>query len=112
MNSFLFSVNAVLPIILMAVIGYFLKRIGLLPPNLAKQLNALVYRLFLPTMLFLNVYKIENFSNMNVLFIIYGAVAILFLFFLGIPLSYLYTKEARYLETAKKVAHYFINMIS
>ncbi|MBR7164883.1 MAG: AEC family transporter [Clostridia bacterium] len=93
MNSFLFSVNAVLPIILMAVIGYFLKRIGLLPPNLAKQLNALVYRLFLPTMLFLNVYKIENFSNMNVLFIIYGAVAILFLFFLGIPLSYLYTKE-------------------
>lgn len=93
MNSFLFSVNAVLPIILTAVIGYFLKRTGLLPQSLAKQLNALVYRVFLPVMLFLNIYKIENFSSTNNLFILYGGVAIFLLFLLGIPISFLFTKE-------------------
>ena len=60
MDSFLFALNAVLPIIIMVVIGYFLKRIGFLNAEFAKMGNKLVFRVLLPAMLFLNVYKMES----------------------------------------------------
>ena len=55
MDSFLFALGAIAPIILMTAIGYFLKKAGFITENLAKALNKLVFRVFLPTMLFLNV---------------------------------------------------------
>ena len=57
MSNILFSVNAVCPLILMALAGYFLKRVGLIHGELAAGMNRLVFRLFLPCMLYLNIYK-------------------------------------------------------
>ena len=57
MESLIFSINAVGPIVLLAVVGYFLKRIGLIGSDLAKGGNKLVFKVFLPCLLFLNVYK-------------------------------------------------------
>ena len=62
MESFLFALNAVLPIVLTVAVGYGLKRIGWLNVTLSKALNKLVFRVFLPLMLFLNVYRIESLS--------------------------------------------------
>ena len=36
MSSFLFALNAVMPIIITVAVGYFLKRIGLINEQLAK----------------------------------------------------------------------------
>ena len=55
MDSFLFAVNAVSPIIVTVAIGYLLKKGGLINGSLAKAMNKLVFRVFLPVMLFLNV---------------------------------------------------------
>ena len=55
MDSFIFAINAVSPIIIMVVIGYILKRIGFLNLEISKVLNKLVFRLFLPVLLFINV---------------------------------------------------------
>ena len=46
MNSFLFALNAVLPIILTVALGYFLKKIGLFPYELSKPVNKLIFRVF------------------------------------------------------------------
>ena len=62
MEDIIFAINAVLPIILMIMVGYILKKIGLLEEENAKKLSTLVFRIFLPVMLFLNVYKIEDFG--------------------------------------------------
>ena len=94
MSSFVFAINAVLPIILLSVVGYFLKRLGWIEKSLVKQLNRLIFRIFLPAMLFLNVYKIENISFNQTGFIFYVVVITLSIFFLGIPLSAIFTKEA------------------
>ena len=48
MNSFLFAINAVLPIILMVAIGYSAKRAGLINSAVAKAVNKIVFRLLLP----------------------------------------------------------------
>lgn len=92
MSSFLFALYAVLPIILMVAIGYLLKRVGLMKHELAKAANKLVFRVFLPVTLFLNVYRIENIGAIEFGYIAYALLAILALFAIALPLSFAVTK--------------------
>ena len=93
MASFIFAINAILPIVLMVSVGYLLRRIGLLRGEVTKVMNKLVFRLLLPTMLFLNIYKIENFLAIDFGFVWYGVLMILALFFISIPIVALVTKR-------------------
>ena len=86
MDSFLFAANAVAPIILMIALGYVLKRIGWMSVSFAAAANKLVFRVFLPAMLFLNVYNIENIAKLQFGYIGYAVVFVLCLFLLCIPL--------------------------
>lgn len=85
MDSLVFAVSAVAPIILMVAIGYILKRIGFMTPEFAKAANKLLFRVFLPAMLFLNVYKIESIGGIHLGYIGYCLVALLIVFLLSIP---------------------------
>lgn len=80
MSDFLFTLNAVMPIIIMVMIGYLLKRAGIIGADTAKGMNKLVFRLFLPIMLFLNVYKIENLALIEPWYMLYAAGFTLVLF--------------------------------
>jgi predicted permease len=93
MGSFLFALNAVLPIILMVAIGYVIKKIGLVDKDIAKTLNKLVFRLFLPVMIFLNIYNIEDFNGINVTFVAYAMIAVLVIFAISIPVAMLITRD-------------------
>ena len=93
MNSFLFAVNAVAPIIIIVAIGYVLKRIGLIKPPIAAAMNKLVFRLLLPCMLFLNVYKIENIGDIDFGYVFYAIGTTLAFFALSIPLAMKITKD-------------------
>ena len=95
MSNILFSVNAVFPLILIALAGYFLKRIKLISKELAAGMNRLVFRLFLPCMLFLNIYKIEVGASIDLTYVWYtlGITGVLFL--IALPLTKLITKENR-----------------
>lgn len=95
MEDIIFAVNAVLPIILMIATGYLLKKVNLLQEDTAKKLNTLVFRIFLPIMLFLNVYKIENFSEIDFSFVFYAIGITLLLFIIGIPVMHVLFKENR-----------------
>ena len=63
MDTLLFAINAVLPIILLMVFGYILKYINFIDDNFLKVANKFVYRIALPSMLFYNIYKIESFGD-------------------------------------------------
>ncbi len=91
MDSFLFALGAVAPIILLVAIGYLLKRIGLLKHDLARAANKLVFRVFLPVTLFLNVYKIENLGDIEFGYMAYALIVIFLLFLLGLGLSFVVT---------------------
>lgn len=80
MDSFIFAISAVAPIIIMVALGYFLKRIGIVKKELAKPINRLVFTTLLPVLLFKNVYDIESFSSINIGYILF-AVGITFVFF-------------------------------
>ena len=91
MESFVFAVNAVFPIILMVAVGYFIKRIGFIDAEFVKKANKIVFRVFLPAMLFLNVYKIGSFADIDFGFVIYAIAVTLLVFAVMIPVSKLVT---------------------
>ncbi len=93
MSDIIFAINATAPIVLMVVVGYFLKKIGLLDASLGKNLNRLVFRVFLPVMLFLNVYKIESFAEIDFTFVLYAILATLVLFAISLIFPRLITDE-------------------
>lgn len=95
MQDLIFALNAVLPIILMIIVGYFLKKIRLLEEENAKKLNTLVFRVFLPIMLFLNVYKIQDFQNIDFSFIFYAIGITILSFAIGIPVMHNLFKDNR-----------------
>ena len=83
MSDLLFTLNAVAPIMLMVAIGYFLGRIGIITDGGAREMNKLVFRLFLPVMLFLNIYKIDNLKDIELGYVIYVVIAVLLIFSLS-----------------------------
>ena len=93
MQSLIFALNATLPIVILAVIGYFLRRVGLVDLSFSKKLNKLVFRVFLPVMLFLNVYSIDASMNIGVGYIIYSVIAILAVFFVSLILIPIFVKK-------------------
>ena len=94
MESFIFAVNAVLPIILMVALGYTLKRCGFMNEGFAKMANRIVFRILLPAMLFLNIYKIEDMGNVDLFYIFYVFLALVIIFIVALPLCLLLTKKA------------------
>lgn len=86
MDTLIFALNAILPIILLIFFGYFLKRKNFLDEAWFKKGNKLIFRVCLPFLLFTNVYNIESFTAINWSVVIYSEIAIFTVFFLGLLL--------------------------
>ena len=86
MDSLLFTLNAVLPIILCIVIGYVVKRLKLFPDSFWPLLNKICFRVLLPVLLFKNIYDIQNISLMSEYWkvILYITLAIVSFFLIGL----------------------------
>ena len=94
-DALVFAMDAVLPLVLMIAFGYVLKRMGVLTKDFLDVGNKLTFRVFLPAMLFYNVYEIASFSEINVMFIVYGVLGILATFVLAVVAGCAFTKEIK-----------------
>ena len=84
MDSLIFALSAVAPIVLTVVVGYFFKKIGMMDEDFAKKANKLVFRAFMPVMLFVNIYKM-SISDIDLGFIGYCLIALFIIFAISIP---------------------------
>lgn len=84
MDTLLFALNAILPIILQILLGYFLKKKNFLDEDWFKKGNKLIFRVCLPCMLFTNVYSIQSFTSINWSVVVYSEIAIIAAFLIGI----------------------------
>ena len=92
-DALVFSANAVLPIVLLIVLGYVLKRIGMLTAPFLDVGNKLTFRVLLPAMLFYNVYNIGSLREINLAFVLYGIGAVIVIFFLAVGITCAFTKD-------------------
>lgn len=82
MENLLFTLNAILPIILPILLGYFLKRLHFFKEEFLTEANKLVFKILIPILLFSNLY-LSDLSQINWFFVGFSAAAILVLFFVG-----------------------------
>ena len=83
------SFNVVAPIFLLMVVGFFLKKIKILSEKTVKEMNAAVFKVFLPAMIIKNVYESEISEVFNpglVLFAVVSVIATAAIIFCVVPL--------------------------
>lgn len=87
------AANAIFPILLLILLGYFLKRWKFVNEDFLKLGNRLVFNICLPAMLFINVYNIESFASIAWDMVLYSTAAIVVLFLIGLGMAVIVTKE-------------------
>lgn len=93
-DIFLTSLNAILPIVLLILLGYVLKLVGFLNKNFIKIGNKFVFRVCLPCMLFVNIYdKMNSFADIRWDVVVYSVVVICVIFALGLFTAVFTTKK-------------------
>ena len=95
METLLFAINAIMPIILLILLGYFLKRRSFLDEQWFQKGNKMIFRVCLPAMLFINVYEIDGMDSIAWDLMIYCLGMVFLLFVLGLVLALLTTKDPR-----------------
>ena len=83
-HIFFTAANAVLPIVLLIALGWYLRLVGFLSEDFVRVGNKLVFRVCLPCMLFVNVYDIHMLTEVRADVVAYGCAAVLVIFALGL----------------------------
>lgn len=94
-STFIYAFEAVVPLVLMILFGYFLKRIGMFSDEFLSKGYSFCFRIALPCLLFCNVYTIESFSDIDFRTVLYALVIICALFGIGSVLAVLFIKDKR-----------------
>ena len=94
-DIFFTTVNAVVPIILLILLGYALKRIKFLSGDFLKIGNKMVFNILLPCMLFINIYdSLDSFASIRWSVVLYAVIVICVIFGIGLVAAILSTKKS------------------
>ena len=90
MESLILSFNAVAPLFILMMLGYTLKRLKIARKSDFDMINALVFKIFLPVLLFNNLYTTTSVETFDIPIVVFTVVGICLVFVLG----YLFVKFA------------------
>lgn len=91
LHIFATAANAVLPIVLLILFGWFLRRVGFLTAEFVKVGNKFVFRCCLSCSLFINVYNIRDVGAIDWDFILFCLASAVVLFGVGMVVAVLTT---------------------
>ncbi len=92
---FLFAFNAIMPVVLLILLGWGLKRIKFLSDGFLSDANKFVFNVALPVLLFYNVYNIKDFGEINWGTVGFAGAVILVLFVFGLVFCNILTRDRR-----------------
>lgn len=81
MNNLYLAFSVVFPLFFMMSLGYILKRLRVLNDAFIKELNQFCFLIFLPFILFSNIYKSDFFSIFSLKLILFALITAILLFF-------------------------------
>jgi len=93
MESLKLSFDAIAPIFLLMLLGYVLKYLKVCDKKGFDLINKLVFKAFLPTLLFYNIYKTETANVIDPKLVAFTVIGILFVFITGYFAVFGLTKE-------------------
>lgn len=77
MDNLIFSLNVVLPLVLLMFLGAFLRKIKIFDKDFLKKSNNFAFKVLLPFLLFNNIYNSEISKKINLQFIIFAISIVL-----------------------------------
>lgn len=80
MDDLLFSLNTVFPLLVMMAVGFAARRVGVISESAARQINACVFKIFLPLLLCFNIVDTELGASTDVRTLLYAFVTTLLCF--------------------------------
>jgi len=89
MENLILSLNVILPLFLTMSLGYLLKYLNMFDDNTLDKMNNIVFKSFLPMLLFYNIYKTDLKGVFNLNLIIFSATCVVALYltlYLIVPL--------------------------
>lgn len=95
LSVFMFAANAVLPIVAVILLGFFLRHSGFLGEKFFADANRLMFKVALPAMLFYNIYNIESLSDIHWETVLFAVAAVSVLFIIGLIHSVLFIKDRK-----------------
>lgn len=94
-DTLFFSLNAVLPLILMVCIGYVLRQKGFFTEEFLKVANKFCFRFCFFSTLFVSIYNVESFDPVYKDLAVYASASIFVLILVGIVYAMLFVKDPR-----------------
>lgn len=83
MDTLIFGLNAVLPIALLVALGFFAKKLNIVNDQFCVTGNKLCFRVLLPVLLFMNIYKSKGIEEIQWGLAIYACSIIILVFIFG-----------------------------
>lgn len=77
MDNFIFSLNVVLPLVLLMFLGTFLRKIKIFDKDFLRKANNFAFKVLLPVLLFNNIYNSEISEDISLKFIIFAISIVL-----------------------------------
>ncbi len=81
MSSFVFALNSTMPVFLVMVLGYFLRRVGMLTKPFCDVGDRFVFQVALPVLLFCDIMETDLYQDFDWTFVIFCAVGTTVMFF-------------------------------
>jgi malate permease and related proteins len=80
MENLILSINVVLPLFLTMALGYVLKRLKMFDDNTLKVMNSITFKIFLPLLLFYNIYKTNLKGAINLKLMCFAITSVILTF--------------------------------
>ena len=93
MDSLILSLEIVLPLFLLMALGYVIKLTGMMNETSVKQVNKVIFKIFLPLLVFCNIYNTEIAESFNSQLLLYAVSGVLIQFVLSLCLAVLLEKD-------------------
>ena len=93
MDSFLYSINATVPIFLVMIVGWVIKQIGVIDDHFANVANKYVFKVALPVLLFKDIATADIRSDFNLAFVLFCMITTTIMFLAIWGLSYIFIKD-------------------
>ncbi len=93
MDSLILSLEIVLPLFLLMAVGYVIKLTGLMNETSVKQTNKVIFKIFLPLLVFCNIYNTELSESFDSHLLLYAVAGVAIQFVLSLCLAVLTERE-------------------
>ena len=93
MSNFIFSLNVTIPIFLMILLGYIIRKMGIISDGFVSAANKYVFLVALPVMLFKDISETDVADQMTGDFLLFCMIVTIVMFLLVWLLTYLFVKD-------------------